>query len=71
MEPGRLFMTLGIALFVTGVILHSGVSVPLIGKLPGDLQIERPGFRIYLPITTSLLLSFGLSLLLWLFSKQR
>ena len=39
------------------------------GRLPGDIVIERPGFRFYLPITTMLLISVVLSLLLWLFKR--
>jgi hypothetical protein len=39
------------------------------GSLPGDIKIERPGFRFYAPIATMLLLSVGLSLLFWLFGK--
>jgi hypothetical protein len=39
------------------------------GRLPGDIAIERPGFRFYAPITTMILLSLGLSVLLWLFNK--
>jgi hypothetical protein len=70
-EAGRLFMTLGIALFVAGVILHTGAPVPFVGKLPGDLRIERPGFTLYLPLTTSLVLSAALTLAFWLLSKLR
>ena len=40
-----------------------------LGRLPGDIAIERDGFSLYLPITTSLLISAVLSLLLWLFRK--
>jgi hypothetical protein len=44
-------------------------KVAWFGNLPGDVQIERPGFRLYIPITTMILLSLGLSLLIWLFGK--
>jgi hypothetical protein len=42
-----------------------------LGRLPGDVRVERPGFRLYVPITTSLLLSAVLSLLLYVASRMR
>ena len=66
----RALIVLGVLLVVLGVILSIAPSLPL-GRLPGDLRIERPGVRVYLPITTSLLASAVLSLALWLFSKLR
>jgi Protein of unknown function (DUF2905) len=69
-QLSRALITLGVLLVVLGVILSIAPSLPL-GRLPGDLRIERPGVRVYLPITTSLLASALLSLALWLFSKLR
>ena len=72
MEPlARTFVIAGLILLVGGVLLYLSPSLPLIGKLPGDLRIERPGFRLYFPLTTSLLLSGALTLALWLFSRFR
>jgi uncharacterized membrane-anchored protein len=68
---GRSFVLLGIVLVVVGFVLSTAPSVPWLGKLPGDLRFEWSGFRIHLPLTTSLLLSVALSLLLQLFSKPR
>ena len=68
---GRTLMLAGACLLLVGLLLVFAPKLPLLGKLPGDLQFDRGGVRFTLPITTSLLLSFGLSLLLWLFSKQR
>ena len=72
MEPlGRLLMVLGVALLAIGAILAFGPSLPFLGRLPGDIQVERPGFRLYFPVATSVVLSVVLSLLLWLFSRGR
>jgi hypothetical protein len=67
---GRVLIGVGIALVLLGgaLVLGAHWGVPL-GRLPGDLRIERPGFRLYLPITTCLLVSGALSLLSWLISK--
>jgi len=72
MEPlARVLIVAGLALLVLGLLVQLGPSVPLLGRLPGDLRIERPGMRVYLPITTCVLLSLLLSGLLWLASKLR
>ena len=62
-------------LIITGLALVVlGIAWPYLGKLglgrlPGDIRIERDGFTLYLPITTSIIVSLVLSLLLWLFRK--
>ena len=67
---GRTLIVLGVLLAALGVILSFAPSLPL-GRLPGDLRIERPGLRVYLPITSSLLVSAVLSGAVWLFSRLR
>ena len=68
---GRLLMGLGLLLLVVGASLWGlsrlGVSWP--GRLPGDIYIERPGFTLYFPIVTSVVVSVVLSLLLYLFRR--
>jgi hypothetical protein len=62
-------------LIVAGVVLIVlGLAWPLIGKLglgrlPGDIRIEREGFSFYFPLMTGLIVSIVLSLILWLFRK--
>jgi hypothetical protein len=62
-------------LIVVGIILIIiGVAWPLLqklglGRLPGDIAIERDGFRFYFPITTSIIISLLLTLIFWLFRK--
>lgn len=43
-------------------------KLPL-GRLPGDLIIDRPGLKVYIPITTMIIVSLVLSLLAWFFRK--
>jgi len=63
------------ALIVTGIlILVLGLFWPWLsklplGRLPGDIVVQREGFRFYMPLTTGLLVSLVVSLLLWLFRK--
>lgn len=62
-------------LIVTGiVILVIGLAWPWfnklpLGRLPGDIAIERENMKFYFPLMTSLLLSLLLSLVLWLFRR--
>ena len=65
---GKTLIFLGLALVVLGLVWLAGERLGL-GRLPGDIVIEREGMRIYIPLMTSLIVSIGLSLLLWLFSR--
>ena len=67
---GRALILAGMLLFALGLLIYRFPSLPL-GRLPGDIRIERPGVRIYLPITTCLVASLVLSGVFWLFSKWR
>jgi heme/copper-type cytochrome/quinol oxidase subunit 2 len=58
----------GVALIVAGVIWSVAERFGL-GRLPGDVAIERENFRFYFPVTTSILISIVLSLLVWLFRR--
>jgi hypothetical protein len=40
-----------------------------LGRLPGDLHVEREGFSFYLPLTTSIVVSLVVSLVIWLFRR--
>lgn len=66
----RLLISVGLVLVLAGVVLHFAPAIPL-GRLPGDIRIERPGTRIYIPIVTSIVLSIVLSLVLWLIGRFR
>ena len=63
------------SLIIFGVVLiAAGLLWPVfsklgLGRLPGDIVIERENFRLYIPIATSIVVSFVLSLLLWLLNR--
>jgi hypothetical protein len=65
---GKVLIVAGIVLVLAGVVWMLGERFGL-GRLPGDILIERGGTRIYVPITTSILISAVLSLVLWLISR--
>jgi uncharacterized protein HemY len=68
---GKLFIIFGILLVVVGLLLQSGNKIPFLGKLPGDIYIERPNFKFYFPLMTSIVLSIILTLILFLVNKFR
>ncbi len=69
MSPlSRLLVLLGLLVAAVGLLLPYLSRLGL-GHLPGDLVIQRPHLRVYIPITTCLLASGLLSLLLWLLRR--
>lgn len=64
----RMLIVLGITILVAGLLWPWLSKLPL-GRLPGDIVIERDGFKAYFPIVTMIIVSVVLSLLLWLFRK--
>ena len=71
---GKALLAAGIILALLGAWILFGGRFPSlpswVGRLPGDVFVERKSVRIYLPITTSLLLSLILTLLFWFFSRR-
>lgn len=61
-------------LLIGAIIILVGLFWPWlsklpIGKLPGDIIINKPGFKLYIPITTMLIVSIIISLMLWILKK--
>ncbi len=66
-ELGRVILVMGLVLVVVCLLLMFGCKVPWLGRLPGDITIQRGNFRFYFPLVTCLLLSLLMTLLLRLF----
>ena len=65
---GKSLIIIGVALILIGMLWPWLSRIPF-GRLPGDILVERENFRLYLPLTSMLLVSLLLSLLLWLFRR--
>lgn len=65
---GRFLITLGLVLVVAGLLWPYLGRLGL-GRLPGDILIERENLRIHLPLMTSLLVSAVVTLVLWLINR--
>lgn len=65
----RILITIGIVLIVAG-LLWPWLQKWGLGRLPGDISIERDNFRFYFPVTTAILVSLVATLILWLFRNK-
>lgn len=69
MPLGKLLMLCGLGLLLLGALLSFGDKLGWLGRLPGDIRIERENVSFYFPLGSCLLLSALISLLLWLFRR--
>jgi len=69
-EIGKLLILVGGFIVAVGLFLAVGPRIPLLGRLPGDISIDRGNVHFYFPIVTSLLLSLVLTLVLSLFFRR-
>ena len=67
---GRMLVILGLTLAAAGILVIYSPRVPYLGKLPGDIRIERENFSFYFPLTTCILLSLMVSAILWILRKK-
>jgi hypothetical protein len=68
-DLGKLLVLAGIVLLVLGLALWSGIGAGWLGRLPGDIRVERGHTGFYFPIVTCIIISILLSLLLSFFRR--
>jgi hypothetical protein len=64
----RLLIGLGLVIALVGLLWPWLSRLPF-GRLPGDIVVDKPGFKFFAPFTTMIILSIVLSLVLWLFRR--
>jgi hypothetical protein len=69
-DIGKWLIISGVILVILGAVAILAGKVPWLGRLPGDLYIQRPNFTFFFPLTTSILLSVVLSLILYLLFRR-
>jgi hypothetical protein len=69
-DIGKMLIIFGVAAIVIGGILMLSGKVPWLGRLPGDILVQRKNFTFYFPLATSILISILLTLIFWLFKKR-
>jgi uncharacterized protein HemY len=69
-DIGKALIAFGLLIVLAGVVLVLVGRVPWIGRLPGDVHIQRGNFTFYFPLATSLLLSVVLTLIFYLLGRR-
>jgi hypothetical protein len=69
-DLGRLLIVLGVVITMLGVVIVMVGRVPWLGRLPGDIHVERGNWSFHFPIVTSLLLSVVLTLLFYFIGRR-
>ncbi|PTX55338.1 Protein of unknown function (DUF2905) [Melghirimyces profundicolus] len=67
----KMLIFLGVLLVAVGLIWQLGGRFFNLGRLPGDIVVEKENFKFYFPVVTSIIISVVLSLLLYLFRLFR
>lgn len=70
-DIGKILMVIGLGIAMLGglIWLSGRLNLPL-GRLPGDIRIERDNFKFYFPLATCMLLSAVLTLVMWLLRRR-
>lgn len=69
-DLGKVLIGFGLLLVVIGGVLVLAGRLPWIGRLPGDIHIQRANWTFYFPLATSLIVSLLLTLIFWLINRR-
>lgn len=69
-DLGKVIILVGIVTIVLGMLLTLFGKIPFLGKLPGDILIQKPNFTFYAPLATGILISIILTILLNIFTRK-
>jgi hypothetical protein len=67
---GKILILFGIIMIIIGGLFMLGGKIPFLGRLPGDIVIQRKNMTFYFPITTGIIISIIFSLIMWLLSRK-
>jgi hypothetical protein len=68
-HPAWMLIVVGGLIMLVGLLWLWAPSIPWLGRLPGDMVIERENFRLYFPLATCIVLSLLLTGILWLIGQ--
>jgi Protein of unknown function (DUF2905) len=69
-DLGRTLVVMGLVVALVGVLLMVAGRVPGLGRLPGDIYIQRGNWSFYFPLMTSIVISVLLTVVFWLFGRR-
>jgi hypothetical protein len=67
---GKFLILLGLIVSAIGGLLLLSGKIPWLGRLPGDILIQKKNFTFYFPLATSIFISIILTLLFWILGKR-
>lgn len=70
MSIGKLLIVSGLLVAGVGVVLLLAGRLPWLGRLPGDVHVQRGNWTFYFPLATSLLVSIALTLIFWVTGRR-
>jgi hypothetical protein len=68
---GKSLIVLGLIVAAVGVLLFFSGKIPWIGRLPGDILIQKKNYTVYFPLATSIIISLIITLIFWLFGRRQ
>jgi len=68
-DIGKFLILAGIFLVLLGVLLIFWQKIPFLGKLPGDIVIQKKGFGFFFPLATCIIISVLINFILWILRK--
>ena len=69
-DLGKSLVVIGLLIALVGVVLLLAGRIPWLGRLPGDIYVQRGNWSFYFPVVTSLVISLLLTVLFWLFGRR-
>ncbi|MBD3168520.1 MAG: DUF2905 family protein [candidate division Zixibacteria bacterium] len=66
---GKSLIVIGIIIALAGVVLTFFDKIPYLGKLPGDINVEKKNFKFYFPVSTSIIISVLATLILYIINR--
>jgi hydrogenase-4 membrane subunit HyfE len=67
---GKLLIVLGVIVIAVGALLLCYGKIPYIGRLPGDILIQKKNYTFYFPLATSIIISLIITLVFWLLGRR-
>jgi len=67
---GKFLIILGMVIITVGGLLLLSGKISWLGKLPGDIIVQKKNFTFYFPLATSIILSILVTVIFWLFGKR-
>lgn len=69
-DLGRPLVVIGLVVVAIGLVIMLAGRVPWLGRLPGDIHVQRGNWTFYFPLATSLVVSVALTLVFWLVGRR-